>query len=210
MDKSSESHTISTMGESVDKSNMDTKVDSTDTGQNKLSDAEQKRQQRNIMKNIVLISIAFLLNFISFGGLSKLQSSLHRDEGMGVINSSVIYACMIFSSMLLPGPLIKKLGHKWTICLAFVGYILWMAANGYAVWATMITASILVGLCAAPLWIAQSAYYVIVAAPYAKLTNTSEDIVITNFFGIFFFIFQLCMHFTTFFKFPMIHVYLVI
>ena len=147
---------------------------------------------RKILKNIWAISIAFFLNFTSYGGLSKLQSSLHRDEGMGVINFSIIYACMIISSIMLPGILIAKLGHKWTVCLSFIGYIIWMAANGYAVWGTMVTASIILGLCAAPLWIAQSSYFTIIAKPYAELEGISEDAAITKFFGILFFLFQMC------------------
>jgi Ion channel regulatory protein UNC-93 len=153
---------------------------------------DHKKERRRIMKNIILISVAFLFNFNAFQGLSRLQSSLHRDEGMGVITSSVLYAALVLSCMFVPKLLIYAIGHRWTIALSFSGYILWMAANGYAVWGTMITASILVGLCAAPLWTAQCSYFTIIAGRYAKLNGEREEAVVTRFFGIFFMFFQLC------------------
>lgn len=156
-----------------------------------MSAEEIKREKKRIFKNILLISVAFLFNFNAFQGLSRLQSSLHRTEGMGVINSSVLYASLVLSCLFVPKILINLIGHKWTIPLSFCGYTLWMAANGYAVWGTMITASIIVGLCAAPLWTAQCSYFTIIGTRYAKLTKEAENAVVTRFFGIFFFFFQL-------------------
>ncbi|KAI0227956.1 hypothetical protein LSAT2_021555 [Lamellibrachia satsuma] len=66
-----------------------------------------------------------------------------------------------------------------------------MAANGYAVWATMVPASIIVGLAAAPLWTAQCSYFTKIARRYSQLADVPEDAVLSRFFGIFFFTFQL-------------------
>lgn len=148
-------------------------------------------ERRMILKNILLISIAFLMNFNAFQSLSRLQSSLHLDEGMGVINSSILYAALVLSCLFLPKIIIAKIGHKWTIPVSFMGYILWMAANGYAVWGTMVPASIIVGLAAAPLWTAQCSYFTLMGSKYAKLTNQSEESAVTRFFGIFFCFFQM-------------------
>ena len=157
---------------------------------------EVKKEKNRILRNIFLISFAFLLNFTAFQGLSRLQSSLHRTEGMGVINSSVLYAALMLSCMFVPKLLISAIGHKWTIPLSFCGYILWMAANGYAVWATMVPASIIVGLCAAPLWTAQCSYFTKLGTRYAVLNKEKEHSVVTRFFGYFFMFFQLCEYIT--------------
>ena len=148
-------------------------------------------ERREIMTNICLMSFAFLLIF-NVGGLSMLQSSLHRVEGMGVITSSVSYAALLLSCMFLPTITIDFLGHKWTMALCFWGYILYTAANGYAVWGTMVPASILMGLCAAPLWTAQCSYFTIIGGRYAKLNHEAEDAVVSRFFGIFFMFFRIC------------------
>jgi len=152
-----------------------------------MSEAGEKTK---CMKNIILISMSFMFVFTAFQGLSRLQSSLHVDEGMGVICSSVLYGALVLSCLVTPHFLINLIGHKWTIPLSFCGYILWMAANGYGVWYTMVPASIIVGFAAAPLWTAQCSYFTIVASRYAKITGDDETAVVTRFFGIFFCFFQ--------------------
>ena len=147
---------------------------------------------RRVWKNIIIISLAFLLNFLSFGGLSRLQSSLHVQEGMGVICSSILYISLMISCFIFPKPLIHWLGHKWVMTLSLVGYIIWMGANGYGVWGTMIPASVLLGICAATLWIAQCSYFTELGKMYAKLTHQNENTVIALFFGVFFMSFQSC------------------
>ena len=121
-----------------------------------------------------------------------LQSSLHMIEGMGVVNLSVLYAVFVLSCLVLPTFMISSLGHKHTIILAFSGYIVWQAANGYATWWTMLPASVIIGASAAPLWTAQSSYLTLIGRRYAKLTGEADDVIITRFFGIFYTIFQLC------------------
>ena len=156
------------------------------------SPEEVKAEKRRIVKNILLISFAFLCVFTAFQGLSRLQSSLHRIAGMGVINLSILYAALVLSCLFVPKLLISAIGHKWTIPLSFSGYIIWMAANGYATWWTLIPASIIVGVCAAPLWTAQCSYFTKIAGRYAALTGDPEDVIVTRFFGIFFMFFQMC------------------
>jgi len=158
---------------------------------NMQSAESMRKEKQRIYKNIILISVAFLFNFNAFQGLSRLQSSLHVDEGMGVINSSLLYGALVLSCFFVPKLLINFIGHKWTIPLSFCGYVLWMAANGYPQWGTLAPASVIVGLCAAPLWTAQCAYFTIIGARFAKLTNEDANAVVTRFFGIFFFFFQL-------------------
>ena len=43
---------------------------------------------RRVWRNIILLSLAFMLNYISYGGLSNLQSSLHVQEGTGCTTGS--------------------------------------------------------------------------------------------------------------------------
>ena len=92
------------------------------TIKNDFSEDSQK-ESRKIVKNVVLISIAFLINFTSSIGLSVLQSSLHMHQGMGVINGAVLYAALVISCLFIPPLMINKMGYKWTIAVSFIGYI---------------------------------------------------------------------------------------
>ncbi len=68
-------------------------------------------------KNVLVISLAFLLQFTAFGGIDKLQSSLNTEANVGVNSLSIIYIFLVFSAIFLPHPLISILGLKWTIVI---------------------------------------------------------------------------------------------
>lgn len=69
-------------------------------------------------KNLSVICLAFFLQFTAFSGIDKLQSSLNAEANVGVNSLSIIYACLVFSSIFLPHPLISILGLKWTIAIS--------------------------------------------------------------------------------------------
>jgi hypothetical protein len=68
-------------------------------------------------KNVLVISLAFLLQFTAFGGIDKLQSSLNTEANVGVNSLSIIYVFLVISAIFLPHPLISILGLKWTIVI---------------------------------------------------------------------------------------------
>ena len=154
--------------------------------------ADVKRKKRAILKNVIILSLAFVCCFTSYFGLSRLQSSIHKEEGLGVIMQSVLYVAFVFSCLLMAKPLVVWIGHKKTIVLSLCGYITWIIANGYATWITMLITSILLGLCAAPVWTAQGSYITLAATRYAKLNEEEQSVVVARFFGIFYMMYSLC------------------
>ncbi|XP_060577662.1 protein unc-93 homolog A-like [Ruditapes philippinarum] len=146
--------------------------------------------EKRILKNLVVVSIAFLLLFTAFQSLQNLQSSLNKEEGLGTISLSVIYAVGIIAGIFLPPLAINILGCKWTMAASIICYTVFIAANLYAVWATMIPASIIIGTGAATLWAAKCTYLTNIGSWYAEKTNSSKEGTISAFFGVFFMIFQ--------------------
>ncbi|XP_053141288.1 protein unc-93 homolog A isoform X1 [Hemicordylus capensis] len=142
------------------------------------------------LKNILVVSFGFLLLFTAYGGLQSLQSSLHSEEGLGVASLSVVYAALILSSMFLPPILIKKLGCKWTIVGSMCCYITFSLGNFYASWYTLIPTSMILGLGGAPLWSAKCTYLTIAGNSYAQKAGKNGKDVVSQYFGIFFLIFQ--------------------
>ena len=151
----------------------------------------QKKICRSSWKNIVAISFSFTLTYVSYTGLFALQSSLHVQQGMGVICTSLRYVVLVVLSLFLPELLIRILGHKWTISVSLMSFVLWIAANGYGIWATMVPASILNGVFVGPLWAAQGSYFTECAKEYAIHTKQSHEGVMSLFFGLFY-AFYLC------------------
>ncbi len=104
-----------------------------------------KAEKRKILKNLVIVSCAFMFLFTAFQSLQNLQSSLNKDDGLGLVSLSVIYGALIVSCMFMPPLLINKLGLKWTISFSMSFYVLYTMANFYSRWYTLIPASILLG-----------------------------------------------------------------
>lgn len=145
-----------------------------------------------IWKNALVVSLGFMFLFTSFQSLSNLQSSLYDkgDDSLGTAGMSVIYGALIVSCMLVPSALIDRLGCKWTVVVSMCCYVLYMVANFYARWYTIIPASVFVGLGAAPLWSAKCAYLTDASLDYARKTGDTPDGAVNTFFGFFFLFFQ--------------------
>lgn len=146
-------------------------------------DANLKRKA--IWKNLLVLSAVITLNYVSYNGLQNLQSSLHRDQGMGTISTSSRYVAFTLSSLFFSTVMIRVCGQKWTVTISLGSFLIWIAANGVGIWATMIPASIIGGLFSAPLWTAQGSYVTELAKEYAEITKQGTDKITTLFIGVF-------------------------
>ena len=90
------------------------------TNDQSISPEKQQRLDFRIHKNLLVISVAFLLQFTAFNGMQNLQSSLNTEANIGVNSSSIIYVCLIISSIFLPHPLMSIFGLKWTLVISQV------------------------------------------------------------------------------------------
>ncbi|GAB0098723.1 MFS transporter superfamily [Sergentomyia squamirostris] len=141
-----------------------------------------------ILKNIGIISLAFLLQFTAFQGTGSLQSSING--GLGTLSLSAVFGAIVVSCVFIPTLAIKKFTAKWTLCFSMLCYVPYLAAQFYPRTYTLIPAGVLVGLGAAPMWAAQSSYLSQVAHVYAQVTNQSVKAIIVRFFGIFYLYWQ--------------------
>ena len=51
---------------------------------------------------MALLALVFCLHFTAYNGLGSLQSSLNREEGMGVTTQALGYALFVISSFYIP------------------------------------------------------------------------------------------------------------
>ena len=93
--------------------------------------AETKSQKRRIYKNVFLVSVSFLLLFVAFESMSKLQSSINTVDNLGLWSSVVVYASLILSCLFVPSLVISKLTIKWTMVVAVICYSTYIAAQFY-------------------------------------------------------------------------------
>lgn len=67
----------------------------------------QSKERWRILKNILMIGIAFMIHFTAFMGASNLQSSINADDSLGTSTLAAIYGSLIFSNIFLPVLLIR-------------------------------------------------------------------------------------------------------
>ncbi|XP_063078704.1 protein unc-93 homolog A-like [Engraulis encrasicolus] len=142
------------------------------------------------MKNVLLVSFGFLLLFTATGSLLNLQSSLNADEGMGLASNSVTFSSIILSSMFLTPTIIRYLGCKWTIFVAMGCNVAYTIGNFYPSWATLMPASVIIGLGESPLWSATSTYLTISGGLQAVQDNRKSQDIINQYFGTLYLLYQ--------------------
>uniref|UniRef100_A0A1B0CQI4 Putative conserved plasma membrane protein n=1 Tax=Lutzomyia longipalpis TaxID=7200 RepID=A0A1B0CQI4_LUTLO len=143
-----------------------------------------------ILKNIAVISVAFLLQFTAFQGTGSLQSPINAAGGLGTTSLSAVFGAIIISCAFIPTLAIRKLTAKWTLCLSMLCYVPYIMSQFYPQFYTLIPAGCLAGLGAAPMWAAQSTYLTQVAYIYARVTQQPPEAAIVRFFGIFYLCWQ--------------------
>ncbi len=79
------------------------------------------------------------------------QSSINSDAGLGTWASATIYISLIVSCMFVPTWLIKTLKCKWTLVFCQLCYSLYIIAQFWPMFATLIPAAIVLGMGAAPM-----------------------------------------------------------
>eukprot|EP00090_Calanus_glacialis_P024669 TRINITY_DN3833_c0_g1_i1.p1 TRINITY_DN3833_c0_g1~~TRINITY_DN3833_c0_g1_i1.p1 ORF type:complete len:502 (-),score=112.42 TRINITY_DN3833_c0_g1_i1:104-1609(-) len=155
-----------------------------------LSEQEIKAEKKIIYKNVLLISISFLLLFVAFESMSKLQSSINVVNNLGTWANAAVYASLILSCMFMPSIMIKMLKVKWTLVICIFCYSTYIAAQFYPQFYTLLPTAFILGMGAAPMWSAKCTYLTQVAHRFAGLEGVDPEPVVVKFFGIFFFFFQ--------------------
>jgi len=123
-----------------------------------MSPEEIRLEKRSIMKNVIVISFAFLLLFTAFQSMSFLQSSINKVDGLGTYSNVAVYAALVASCMFLPSWVIKTFTVKWGLVMSMFCYTAYIATQFYPQFYTIIPGAIVVGIGAAPMWSAKCTY----------------------------------------------------
>ena len=144
-------------------------------------------------KNVFVISLCFLLLYTPYAGLQFLQSSLHTEEGLGLVALSAIYLAYAATNLFgLAQVAISLLGYKWTMVVGMSLHLPWMLMNGHATWYTLVPTAFLLGLGGGSMWVAQGAYLTVTAANVGSQGGGDMEIIIHRYFGVFYSTYCLC------------------
>ncbi|XP_067006702.2 myosin-2 heavy chain [Anabrus simplex] len=146
-----------------------------------------------ILKNLVFISLAFMILFTAFNTTQAFQSSINSKRGLGSWSLVVYYFTLMVSNMFLPVIITKWLGCKGsmvTSCLLFAPYIV---AQFYPKFYTLLPTSAAAGMGAGVLFCAQGTYASVMAETYMTVTGVDKETTMMLFFGIFFFLYMMSL-----------------
>ncbi len=96
--------------------------------------------------------------FTAYNSMANLQSSINAVDGLGTWSLTATYAALVVSCLILPAPAIARFTAKWTMVMSMLTYSVYIAAQFYPEFYTLIPAAILLGFGAAPMWSAQCTY----------------------------------------------------
>lgn len=142
-------------------------------------------EKRRIIRNIGILSIAFMLSFMTKYGFGNLQSSLNVAEGLGTFSLAATYCGLVISNAILPMFMLRCLGSKWTVALSFLLMIPYIVVQYHPTFYTLLPASFLVGVVGAPMGVAANKFLAVTAQAYSDITGTAIELVIPRFFGTF-------------------------
>jgi len=126
--------------------------------------------RRRYTKNLIVMSISFVLVLTAFRAIQNLQSSLNAADRLGIVAMTCVHCTMFLTSPFAPS-LIDKLGSKWTIVLGMLFYLFWIAANFCPHFYTLVPTSIGVGFGQSLAWSAQISYMRQLASDYERLAG---------------------------------------
>ena len=142
-----------------------------------------------LRKNFILLCASFILVFSAFRAVQNLQSSLNSEGYLGILSLVAVHGTMVVTCLWAP-VFINTLTAKWTLVIGVFSYILWIAANFYPRFYTLIPLGIFAGIGKGILWTAESSYMVKLAYDYSRVTKEGFEREMFRFHGIFLACFQ--------------------
>lgn len=147
--------------------------------------SSHRADRRWAYKNVLGISFSFFSVFAAFVSLQNLQSSINSDGGLGLTTLAVLYFFFVSSGFVSPSAL-KILGTKYSLLAGFFCFLVYIFANFYPSWYTLVPASVVAGVGSALVWAAANTHIVEVAVLVAPKLEVDKNHLIGIYTGIFF------------------------
>ncbi|CAL1528610.1 unnamed protein product, partial [Lymnaea stagnalis] len=144
------------------------------------------------VRTLLVLSLSYLLIYTSYNGIQNIQSSINDKGGLGVITLASVYIMMVLFSPLATS-IIRQVGSKTILLIQWVCIGLFIGANFYPNFYTLIPTSLLVGACSACTGAIGSLYLVTISDSYIvknKLTPDRRHVILSIIFGVFFTFFE--------------------
>lgn len=136
--------------------------------------ADSAVSRRGYTKNLLVMSVSFVLVLTAFRALQNVQSSLNAADRLGVIAMTSLHCAMFVTSPFAPA-VVARLGSKWTAVVGMTSYLFWMGANCCPHFYTLVPTSVGVGVGQSLAWSAQVAYMRHLVADYERASGSGSE-----------------------------------
>jgi len=140
-------------------------------------------------KNLTFLCFSFISIFSAFRAIQNLQSSLNAKDNLGIIAMTCVHGTMFFTCLWAP-LIINKVTAKWTLVIGMFSFIIWIAANFFPSFYTLIPFGIIAGVGQGILWTAEASYILKLAFDSSRVTRDGLEQEMFRFHGIFLACFQ--------------------
>lgn len=132
------------------------------------------------LRVIIILGIAWFFIFSAFGVIEMIQSSLGDHMELRLLTFALLHLMKAFGSLF--GPVVfKRFTAKRALVAGFLCHTLFLAANFYPRWYTIVPTGILVGFASAFIWISFSLYVTVCAVQRAEMTGQTRAAVLSKF-----------------------------
>lgn len=140
-------------------------------------------------KNLIFLCISFIMLFSAFRAIQNLQTSINAKNHLGSIAMSCVHGTMFLTCLWAP-TIINTLSAKWAIVCGMFSFLVWIGANFYPRFYTLIPTAIFSGFGQGILWTAEISYILKLAFDSSRITQDGVDKEVFRFHGIFLACFQ--------------------
>lgn len=99
-----------------------------------------------ILKNFYLICVTIVFSYTATVGTNTIQSSVNKEEGLGLVSTAIYYASSTLSVLFIPQILKYFISFKWTYILGLFLQLPFVGLKAFPNWPCFIIASIIGGL----------------------------------------------------------------
>nr|XP_039249298.1 protein unc-93 homolog A-like isoform X2 [Styela clava] len=150
----------------------------------KSAEIKSNEERKKLLRRIFLFSIiGFSLDISGFTALRDLQTSINAEEGLGSMSLMTAMGSSIFCSIFVAPIIINFYGVKAALVACDINLFIFVLANLYPTWYTMIPASFLTGIGISLMFISMQTMCVYVAKEMSLLSPISKK---KNYHGVYF------------------------
>ncbi|XP_060066221.1 protein unc-93 homolog A-like [Ylistrum balloti] len=146
--------------------------------------SHRMESRRSIWKNFISLCTSLMCAFISFLPLRNIQSSLYTNYHLGTLSLAVIYGSFIIGCV-MSSWIAQNARPKGLILVSVFSHVLFVAANMFPSFITLIPTSCLFGFLQAPLWSVQELLIGSYGTSYSAVTGMRMERSIQQFQGVF-------------------------